>query len=168
MARIDNQIQPSWDGIGKGNKNGLIRRWRSAAAMIYNDIAQTDKIPTKIVKEKNFVVHNPDNGRIKEKELIGIVSYTDGSLLNNKTGCGVHTVYDKRVIYNGNFYLGNTASVFQAEVTAIRKSAQMLLNSGWKNQIITFNSDSQASLAALKKLTVNSDTVERCLNVLNS
>ena len=168
MARIDNQIQPSWDGIGKSNKNGLIRRWRSAAAMIYNDIAQTDKIPTKIVKEKNFVVHNPDNGRIKLKELIGIVSYTNGSLLNNKTGCGVHTVYDKRVIYNGNFYLGNTASVFQAEVTAIRKSAQMLLNSGWKNQIITFNSDSQASLAALKKLTVNSDTVERCLNVLNS
>ena len=28
-------------------------------------------------------------------------------------------------------------------------------------------SDSQASLAALNKLTVNSDTVEKCLNALN-
>ena len=44
MARIDNQIQPSWDGIGKGNKNGLIRRWRSAAAKISNNIVITDNI----------------------------------------------------------------------------------------------------------------------------
>ena len=168
MARIDNQIQPSWDGIGKGNKNGLIRRWRSAAAKISNNIVQTDKIPTKIVNDRNFIAHNPDNGRIKEKEMSGIVSCNDGSLLNNKTGCGVHTVFDKRVIYNGNFYLGNTATVFQAEVTAIKESAQMLLNSGWKNKIITFFSDSQASLAALKKLTVNSDTVDKCLTVLNA
>ena len=113
-------------------------------------------------------VHNPENGRIKQKELTGIVSYTDGSLLNNKTGCGVHTVIGQRVIYNGNFYLGITATVFQAEITAIKKSAEMLLNVGWKNKIITFYSDSQASLAALNKLTVNSDTVEKCLNALNA
>ena len=31
-----------------------------------------------------------------------------------------------------------------------------------------FYSDSQASLAALNKLTVNSDTVEKCLNALNA
>ena len=104
MTRIDNQIQPSWDGIGKGNKNGLIRRWRAAAAMISNNTVITDKIPTKVAKERNFTVHNPDNGRIKHKELTGIVSYTDGSLLNNKTGCGVHTVLGERVIYNGSFY----------------------------------------------------------------
>ena len=30
MFRINNQIQPSWDGIGKGKENGLIKRWRSA------------------------------------------------------------------------------------------------------------------------------------------
>ena len=168
MARIDSQIQPSWDGIGKGKKNGLIRRWRSAAAMISKNTVKTDKIPTKIVRERNFLVHNPDNGRIKGKELKGIVSYTDGSLLNYKTGCGVHTVLGKRVIYNGKFYLGNTATVFQAEITAIKKSAEMLLNSGYKNKTITFYSDSQASLAALNKLTVNSNTVEKCLDALNA
>ena len=75
---------------------------------------------------------------------------------------------EKRVIYNGNFYLGNTATVFQAEVTAIRKSAEMLLSKQMEKQTITFFSDSQASLAALNKLTVKSDTVEKCLNALNS
>ena len=36
------------------------------------------------------------------------------------------------------------------------------------NQTITFFSDSQASLAALNKLTVKSDTVDKCLNALNA
>ena len=67
MARINNQIQPSWDGIGKGNKNGLIKRWRSAAAEICNEIVITDRIPTKIVKERNFIVHVPRDGRLKDK-----------------------------------------------------------------------------------------------------
>ena len=127
MARINDQIQPSWDGIGKNNKNGLITRWTSAAAKICNNIVITDKIPTKIVKERNFTVHDPLDGRIKDKEANGILSYTDGSVLNNKTGSGIHTVKGEIVIYNGNFYLGNTTTVFQAEVTAIRKSAEMLL-----------------------------------------
>ena len=80
----------------------------------------------------------------------------------------MHTVCGKRVIYNVNFYLGNTATVFLAEITAIPKSAEMLLDSGWKKQTITIYSDSQASLAALNKLTVNSDTVQKCLNALNA
>ena len=168
MARINHQIQPTWDGIGKGKEKGFITKWRSKAAEICNNITKTDRIPKKLVKEKNFKVHTPDDGRIKEKEALGIISYTDGSVLNNKTGCGVHTVLEDRVIYNGNFYLGNTTTVFQAEVTAIAKSAQKLLDQGWENQTITFYSDSQASLAALDKLSVKSDTVEKCLNVLNA
>ena len=100
-------------------------------------------------------MHPPEDGRIKPKEASGIISYTDGSVLDNKTGCGVHTVQGERVIYNGNFYLGNTTTVFQAEVTAIQKSAEMLIKKQMVNQTITFFSDSQASLAALDHLTVN-------------
>ena len=73
MARINDQIQPSWDGIGKGKRNGLIARWRSAFAGICNNIVKTDKIPTKIVKEKHFQVHPPDDGRIKYKQATGIL-----------------------------------------------------------------------------------------------
>ena len=61
----------------------------------------------------------------------------------------------KFAVYNGNFYLGNTTTVFQAEVTAIQKSAEMLIKKQMVNQTITFFSDSQASLAALDHLTVN-------------
>ena len=44
----------------------------------------------------------------------------------------------------------------------------MLLESGWEKNTITFYSDSQASLAALNKLTVNSDSVEKCIDTLNA
>ena len=167
MARIDNQIQSTWSGLGKVKKKGLIARWRCAAPKICNNVLESDRIPTKIVRNRNFTVHDPDNSRTKYKEAVGVISYTDGSVFKNKTGCGVHTVHGNRVIYNGNFYLGNTTTVFQAEVTAIKKSAQMLLDRGWENKSITFYSDSQASLAALNKLTIKSDTVEKCLNTLN-
>merc|ERR1711923_443809 len=43
----------------------------------------------------------------------------------------------------------------------------MLLRSGYEGQTITFFSDSRASLAALNKLTIKSDTVEKCLTALN-
>ena len=167
MARINNQIHPSWDGIGKGNKNGLIARWRSASAEICNNISKTDRIPTKVVKERNFKVHPPDNGRIKHKEATGVISFTDGSVLDNKTGCGIHTKLGERVIYNGNFYLGDTTTVFQAEVTGIKKSAEMLIKKQMVDQTITFFSDSQVSLAALDKRTAKSDTVDRCIDALN-
>ena len=88
-------------------------------------------------------------------------------MLNEKTGCGIHTRLGDRVIYNGNFYLGNNTTVFQAEVTALKKSAEILHNQGWVNQTITMFSDSQASLAALNKLTVKSETVDQCIEALN-
>ena len=167
MARITQQLHSSWDGIGTTKRNGLIYRWKSAMTGISNNTVKTDRIPTKLVKERKFKIHAPDDGRTKIKEALGIISYTDGSLLNNKTGCGIHTTLGKRVIYNGNFYLGNNTTVFQAEVKALQKSADMLHSNGWVNQTITFFSDSQASLAALNKMTVNSDTVNKCIDSLN-
>ena len=53
-------------------------------------------------------------------------------------------------------------------MTAIKKSAEMLVNKQVESETITFFSDSQASLVALNKLTVKSDTVEKCLNALNA
>ena len=80
MARINNQLQPTWSGIGKIEKKGLIARWRSAAPEICNNIIKSDRIPTKMVRERNFRVHDPENSRVKFKEATGINSYTDGSV----------------------------------------------------------------------------------------
>ena len=98
MARINNQLRTSWDGISNIKKKGLIARWKTKASEISNNIVQTDRIPTKLVKERSFKIHPPDEGRTKYKEVVGINSYTDGSVLNEKTGCGIHTTLGDRVI----------------------------------------------------------------------
>ena len=104
---------------------------------------------------------------VRKTNPTDIVSYTDGSLLEGRAGCGVHTIMGNRVIYNGNFYLGTMATVFQAEVTAINKSAKMLSEKRWLNKTITFYTDSQACMLALNNITVKSKTVEKCINDLN-
>ena len=63
-----------------------------------------------------------------ENSLSHLVDTRNGS----STGAG-HLIS----IYNGNFYLGNNTTVFQAEVKALQKSADMLYNKGWTNQTIT-------------------------------
>ena len=169
MARINNQIHLNgWDGIGNNKRNGIIYNYRSKAARITNNIVTTDRIPTELVKERKFKVHPLDDGRTSYKEVNGIQSYTDGSVLNAKTGCGVHTTMENKIIQNEPFYLGNNITIFQAEVTALKKSAEKLLGDGYKNQTITFYSDSQASLAALNNLTVKSNTVKKCITALNA
>ena len=63
MARINSQLPSTWSGISKVKKKGLIARWKSAAPEICKNILKSDRIPTK--KERNFSVHDPENGRIK-------------------------------------------------------------------------------------------------------
>jgi hypothetical protein len=100
MARIRETVQPNnWDGLG--SQKGHIRLWDDCKGMITNNITQTDRIPAK-VWEKNFKVHPPDptNTRIKKRFHIGINCYTDGSLLDKKSGCGVHIRKQQRVIFS--------------------------------------------------------------------
>ena len=92
--------------------------------------------------KKNFKVHNPKNGRTNTNETTGIISYTDGSVLKERTGCGVHTVHGKRVIYNGNFFLGSKITVFQQRISVGPASASVtkmfLQNSSLRPEKILF------------------------------
>ena len=106
MARINKQNRTTWDGIGTINRRGLIYRWKTFLPQISEHIENTDRIPTKLVSYRNFKVHQAGDGMVRKTNPTDIVSYTDGSLLEGRAGCGVHTIMGNRVIYNGNFYLG--------------------------------------------------------------
>ena len=166
MARLNDQLSTTWDGQGR-NKRGIIARWKAFSPRISEHICKTDRIPTKLVSERNFKVHPPGKGREEKIEAKEICCYTDGSLLDGRAGCGIHTTYMNRVIYNGNFYLGNNTTVFQAEVTAIEKSASWLSDNNYQLEKITFLTDSQAALNALNNLTKKSRTVDKCINAIN-
>ena len=96
--------------------------------------------------------------------------FTDGSKLESgRTGSGVHfpSGNDNDLVQ----HLGIHSSVFQAEVLAITLAAERLTSviSGEPDvEGITIFSDSQAAIKAVASLRIRSETVNQCVNALNT
>ena len=93
-----------------------------------------------------------------------VTCYTDGSKVNNSTGAGI---FCEKIEIAVSRHLGNFATVFQAEVTAITEASQYLLQKRVKNKDIVILSDSQAALKSLTANTVRQKTVFECIQILN-
>ena len=98
-----------------------------------------------------------------------ITCYTDGSKTEEGTGYGSTTTTN-----NNNIELNTQSSklpdyctVYQAELTAITNAAAAL-NIIANNKTIVFFTDSQSSIEALAKITMNSKTTLECHNALNT
>ncbi|XP_036148374.1 uncharacterized protein LOC118647462 [Monomorium pharaonis] len=94
----------------------------------------------------------------------GDVWFTDGSKTSAGSGAGLYCQRDRaRIVVP----LGEHATVFQAEVLAIMKCAQNLLESDRVGRRIRICSDSQAALKALEGPRINSRLVWDCKSVLD-
>ncbi|CAH0712852.1 unnamed protein product, partial [Brenthis ino] len=71
------------------------------------------------------------------------VWFTDGSKKGSDVGCGI---YGLKPRFDMSVNLGKEATIFQAEVFAINKCAEVILERKLRNQNIYINSDSQAAL----------------------
>ena len=95
-------------------------------------------------------------------------AYTDGSKIDNKTGAGIVIYKKNEIIYRQSYSLPDKASIFQAELEAIRQAAAFFNRnkSRYPAKYIIFLVDSQAALKALSSNEVKSET-ERYVNYLN-
>jgi ribonuclease HI len=93
--------------------------------------------------------------------------YTDGSVMNEHAGSGFH--YQGYYGESGEFSysLGTDRSVFQAEVFAIAKAAEHLIEQSTTQRRITFCIDSQAAIKALFSPKVNKKCVRTAVSCLN-
>lgn len=91
--------------------------------------------------------------------------FTDGSLTEEGAGAGVYTSdpADNQL----SFSLGSYCTVFQAEVFALMKAAELMIGSGRSGGSINLYSDSQAALAALNNPLTTSNIVGDCKRLLN-
>merc|ERR1711994_76899 len=131
---------------------------------------------------------NPDNidAGVPALNEPGICVYTDGSKKNERTGAGI-VFYEAGIPIERKgqalFYASRLLrpnSVFQAEVWAIKKAAELMLEQledaqiptelQWINEgyEVKFYSDSQAALKALKAVTIKSQLVFDTVETLNS
>ena len=97
-----------------------------------------------------------------------IQCYTDGSHIDRKTGAGIYFKPPLTLeMENQAFSLGRLTTVYQAEVTAISVSADIMNKAGITDQTIMILSDSQAAIKALASPLVKQKLVGNCIVNLN-
>jgi ribonuclease HI len=118
----------------------------------------TDKLLIKELGVSNF--NTVINSRTEmEGKVIKLTPRTDGTINcytdGSKTGKGSGYGY---IIRGGNIknqgfdHLGKSASVFQAEITALSSAGKEMLNLNTENKTINFHVDSQAAIKAGTRL----------------
>ena len=85
--------------------------------------------------------------------------------MNNQAGFGYQIRVKHTEKNNNSTYLGNIATVFQAEVMAITSVAKDLVKV--RNQNIVIRSDSQSAILAINSNNIHSSIVEECTKSLN-
>ena len=92
-------------------------------------------------------------------------AYTDGSKIEGKIGAGLIIYQHKEIIYRQSYALPKEASIFQAELEAIRQAAIFFNRNKqrYPAKYIKILVDSQAALKALCNSSVRSETVQRTI-----
>ena len=94
--------------------------------------------------------------------------HTDGSKLDdNRTGVGVLIDYSHIESAEEAIHLGNSATVFQAEVFAVGRTASHLIFAETNNKSVVINCDSQAAIMSLNNTKIKSKTTLDAVLALN-
>ena len=156
--------------------------WTKDSALINNTHAHTCKelvnelkLPqgaldksTKNQINKKYVCSLDKTDGLKQETNDQILTiYTDGSKdENDNTGIGIYSNKYSKIIKISE-RLPSHATVFQAEIWAIKRAAEELLRNKTLGKVIQIRADSAAALMALNKRTANSSMVKECNQTLN-
>ncbi|GBL80150.1 hypothetical protein AVEN_29136-1 [Araneus ventricosus] len=85
-----------------------------------------------------------------EEQENGHLIFTDGSKIGDKVGCAFVHYYNKMELQFQEYRLGDANTVYMAEITAIQKTIDYVIDSGLVNvEIVT---DSRSTLQALESV----------------
>lgn len=127
----------------------------------------TDLIVPTFKFDNPFLTKYPTRQEWDDNEVVGISDievFTDGSKMDTGTGSGV---FVNSLSVEKFYKLGDENSVFQAEVLAISKAAEILINRDIRNKSITIFVDSQAAIKAIASRQIKSKVVLDCRTLLN-
>ena len=168
--RLQEQLPVTWEGVYRNllHSTSHLKYWNLMAQNVGALTSiETDKCSVYAPAKQYHIVEASFTNMLEHQTQVNCNVYTDGSKQNGKVGAGVYILKDTTTIAECSFRLPNEATVFQAEVTAIKEAAYLL-----KNMIdfteVKFFVDSQAALKALAADTLSSKLVHNTLVELNS
>lgn len=168
--RLKHLLDLDWSGTNNGVRlpSSHLKHWNN---LIFDCnleplLQQSDLIMRPIFVRKFQI--NTDSFQNPQKYLShnDYSVYTDGSKTKNKVGAGFYIITPSKNTFSQCFRLPNYATVFQAEIFAIKEAAKSLVSGIRKSKIKIFI-DSQAAILALAKDTVTSQIVADTINALN-
>ena len=165
FIRTRAHLQPFQD-----TSNGHLNKWAQIVDQL--DIqGETDVIEntTTLNRPYNVNIASLTNDTKKYIRHSEYTAYTDGSKIDNKTGAGIVIYKKNEIIYRQSYSLPDRASIFQAELEAIRQAAAFFNKNKlrYPAKYIKLLVDSQAALKALCNNTVKSETVSRIIGELS-
>ena len=145
MIRVKPHSRTKWDGLGNSSTGHL--RWGE-------DMLNSCGIPTQSFDYTNVLNLNKgfkvDLDSFKSglpQTNCNLSCYTDGSKMTSNAGYGFGIANSIDLVARGNGQLGKYNTVYQAEVTAIEKAVDELIE--MKPEKVTIFSDSQAAIRSL-------------------
>ena len=162
--RVKNISKPIWDEIGTNNgKFGHLLMCKKDLSNLGITLVEEDRDNFLNIDRKYIV--DLDSKRFGLPHYDSTLKcYTDGSRMNGKTGYGYIISDGDYIMKESNGFIGDNASVFQAEITAIQQACLEL--SKFEGDITIFT-DSMSSVDALCKLKIKSKVVANCIQELN-
>ena len=164
MVRILPHHQSGWDGVGNSNSLGHIRWGQNTLRNLGIDYSVSDKTNALNLNRKFMVDVNSFSSGLPS-DIANLTCYTDGSKMTKHAGYGFCITDGDELVARGNGQLSESNTVFQAEIMAIHKLCEELLELGPPRA--TIYSDSQAAIKSLISLRTESKTVHECIQSLN-
>ena len=163
-----------WAGHTKGKRYCLahIKYWELTSTQ-WGLVDRGEVDGTNMIKGpgKYRVVFDSLSGLRKFLTKSQLNLYTDGSKLDESVGSGAALYFHSRLVNTAKCRLPDFATVFMAELRAIRIGVEMIL-AGWNEfdsrpKFVKIFCDSQAALLALHKRTVRSQLAQETMERLD-
>ena len=161
--RVNNKIRPQWDGIGNGKVRGHLWWWNHELQKIGVDQVH-DREKFLILEKLYFVDLDSKSSGLPSYDST-IACYTDGSKINDRSGYGVSITKNDHEITSTFGALGKKTTVYQAEVYAIHKCCELLID--MEPESVTIFTDNQSALESLAQVNGRSKVVQNCISILN-
>ena len=167
-CRLAKILEFGWKGTMKWKHHGVshMKHWENQLTEVSGWDHSSDKIKLKIWC-KNFTVdlksYKETGGKITHSQCN---IYTDGSKMSEGVGAGF-IIIGKTILFKEKYKLPYFCSVFQAEMLAIRKATEKLLEQDNMDYVKVF-SDSQAALLALDSPSITSKLTAETKLLLNT
>jgi hypothetical protein len=159
FARLEPVLGHPWRPIQDSKRVPHLWQLKTLLESRCLQLPQTDSCKEEVF-DRHFIINlDSFDGLSKHRQHAEYTIYTDGSRTASGTGSGFVLYHKKEQIETRSFSLHKAATVFQAEVHAIKRACQFLNSSNLQPRYVKILSDSQAAIKALASKSITSTLV---------